>query len=250
MRYVLCMLSSSRAELFSVVALLYPLVIEIFLRWETGVDPSPSPCSGHRATECRLQHFPRSWAVGHVPAQARGCATSTAQVKHPHSECRRAFILFWPQKRLVELVQVMQELTFPLLCLLSLSQALCASWSGCHVCVTPSEGSTELGINPYLTSALRPPWHAEPSRSCPWQEKGPSCLLSQAGDCSKGNAMKSRGRGNLQVIFGFHSFRKRRGRRGLSAGTLMKSSTFEGNGTASFFGGYISHFLQSLCFLQ
>lgn len=40
--------------------------------------------------------------------------------------------------------------------------------------------------------------------------------------------MKSQGRGNLQVIFIFHAFRKRRGRRGLCAGTLMKSRTFWG----------------------
>lgn len=54
-----------------------------------------------------------------------------------------------------------------------------------------------------------------------------------------GHAIKSQGRGNLQVIFGFRSFRNWGERDGMCSGSLMKSGTFEVNGVA-IFGGYIS----------
>lgn len=144
----------------------------------------------------------------------------------------------------------MQELTFPPLSLASLCYQ--TSWSDSRLSANPSVGIAQLGLNPHRISAPRPPHDAEPSLSSPWQAKGclgPSRLPSQASDCTKGDAIKSWGRGNLQVIFGFCSFRNQGGREGMCVGSLMKSGTFEVNGVA-IFGGYLSYFFLSLYFLQ
>ena len=106
--------------------------------------------------------------------------------------------------------------------------------------VSPAVGIALGGVNSHHISAPRPLHDAAPSHSCPWKAKGClelSCLPSQASNCTKGDAIKSWGRGNLQVIFGFHSFSNHGGREGVSVGSLLKSGTFEVNGVAIFWGG-------------
>lgn len=129
----------------------------------------------------------------------------------------------------------------------SFSPSNCKSsfpWWLCSIPVS-DKFRRQVLINPllhatYTKAAPRSPRDAEPSRLCPWQAEGclgPSCLLSWASDCTKGDAIKSWGRGNLQVIFSFCSFRNQGGRKRMCVRSLMKSGTFEVNGAAIFFFG-------------